>query len=384
MCSGRVDLEFILRAFMNGQDGVMIGGCKLDECNYVTHGNYDALANTYICKKLLQYIGLNPDRLAIQFMSGADGNLLAEVCTDFVKQIRGMGRIGEAEDIAPEEMKLRLEAVSKMVPYIRLVERERMRQPLKTREAYHQFYTSETFEKLFRDLIADKLDVALMTALLREKPRTTPELAQKLRLSPSEVSRHLNAAAKQGLVSFDEKQNIIAAAYYPPDADEAAVSDVRSRVRPAALDNAKVDQIIEQHKGMPGALIHVLMEVQSENRWLPKEILDRISRQLAVPLRRVMQIASFYKTFSLTPKGRHEVHVCMGTACHLRGATDLLGKVQELIGVRPGEVDADANFSLDTGNCLGCCTLGPEIIVDGKHYGRTTPDEAESVLKNYS
>ncbi len=73
MCSGRVDLEFILRAFSNGQDGVFIGGCKLDECNYVTHGNYDALANTYITKRILEHIGLNPERLRIEFMTGADG-----------------------------------------------------------------------------------------------------------------------------------------------------------------------------------------------------------------------------------------------------------------------------------------------------------------------
>ena len=86
MCSGRVDLEFILRAFLNGQDGVFIGGCRLDECNYVTHGNYDALSNTYLCKKIMEHIGLNPERLRIEFMSGADGNLLAEVTDDFTRR----------------------------------------------------------------------------------------------------------------------------------------------------------------------------------------------------------------------------------------------------------------------------------------------------------
>src|SRR5210317_1513045 len=83
MCSGRVDLEFIFRAFSNGQDGVFIGGCRLDECNYITHGNYDALSNVHLCKKIMKTIGLNPERLRIEFMSGAEGNRLAEVTNDF-------------------------------------------------------------------------------------------------------------------------------------------------------------------------------------------------------------------------------------------------------------------------------------------------------------
>nr|WP_300464429.1 NAD(P)H-dependent oxidoreductase subunit E [Desulfobacula sp.] len=141
---------------------------------------------------------------------------------------------------------------------------------------------------------------------------------------------------------------------------------------------------MHEHQGKPGSLIHVLMEIQSENHWLSKEILDRISEKLDVPLSRVMQIATFYKTFSLSPKGRHEVHVCTGTSCHLRGASHLMESVQDLMGIRPGETDSDAKFSLGNGNCLGCCSLGPEIIVDGKHHGRVTPAMAEEVLKNYA
>jgi NADH-quinone oxidoreductase subunit E len=126
------------------------------------------------------------------------------------------------------------------------------------------------------------------------------------------------------------------------------------------------------------------MDVQSENQWLPKEILSTISRKLEVPLSRVIQIASFYKTFRLTPKGRHEIHVCNGTSCHLRGSDRLLDSVQELIGIRPGEMDADSNFSLETGSCQGCCTLGPEIIIDGQHHGRISPDKAQDILKNFA
>ena len=124
MCSGRVDLEFILRAFSNGQDGVFIGGCKLDECNYVTHGNYDALANTYLAKRILKHVGLNPDRLRTEFMSGADGNLLAEYTDDFVRQIKELGPIGKAEGLDKDAVKFKLAAVRKLIPYLRLLDRK--------------------------------------------------------------------------------------------------------------------------------------------------------------------------------------------------------------------------------------------------------------------
>lgn len=149
------------------------------------------------------------------------------------------------------------------------------------------------------------------------------------------------------------------------------------------MDNEKIDQIINAHQGKPSSLIMVLMELQSLNGWLPKEVLNKVSEKLTVPLTRVMQIATFYKTFSLIPKGRNEVHVCMGSSCHSRGSVDLMDKVQDLIGIRPGETDSESKFSLESGNCLGCCNLGPEIVINGKHHARLTPDQAEDVLKNY-
>jgi NADH-quinone oxidoreductase subunit E len=149
------------------------------------------------------------------------------------------------------------------------------------------------------------------------------------------------------------------------------------------MPDDKIDQIIEKHRGNPGALIHVLMEIQHEHRWLPREVMRRVAAALGVPFSRVMQIATLYKTFSLTPKGRHEVHVCTGMSCHLRGAPELLEAVQRAIGIKPGETDSDAKFSLELGSCLGSCSLGPEIIVDGTHHGRMTPAKVEDVLKQY-
>ena len=149
------------------------------------------------------------------------------------------------------------------------------------------------------------------------------------------------------------------------------------------MDSDKLEKIIDKYPRKASSLIHVLMDIQSENHWLPKEVLDKVSEQLEVPLSRVMQIATFYKTFSLIPKGRHEVHVCSGSSCYVRGSAGLLKKVQDLTGISPGETDSDSRFSLETGACLGCCNLGPEIIIDGKHHGRVTPDKAQDVLKEY-
>ena len=145
----------------------------------------------------------------------------------------------------------------------------------------------------------------------------------------------------------------------------------------------KIDRIIDKHRGKPGSLIHALMEIQHEHRWLPKEVLRRVAEALTVPFSRVMQIATMYKTFSLTPRGRHEVHVCTGMSCHLKGAAKVLETVERVTGIKPGETDAESRFSLERGSCLGTCSLGPEIVVDGKHHGRMTPDKAEDVLKRY-
>src|SRR4030067_3405063 len=117
------------------------------------------------------------------------------------------------------------------------------------------------------------------------------------------------------------------------------------------MDNNKIEQIINKYQGDASSLIQILLEIQKENRWLPKEALEKVSRKLQVPLNRIQHIVTFYKAFSLVPKGRHEIHVCTGTACHVRGAPRLLASVQDLIGIKPGETDQDLKFSLETVNC---------------------------------
>ena len=148
------------------------------------------------------------------------------------------------------------------------------------------------------------------------------------------------------------------------------------------MNNERIDQIIDNHHGEASSLIQVLLEIQRENRWLPKEMLTRVSEKLEVPLRRIQHIATFYKAFSLSPKGRHEVHICMGTACHVRGAGRVLEKVESETGIKPGETDLDLKFSLETVNCLGCCALGPVMEIDGTTHGRLSAADTTDVLKS--
>ncbi len=203
MCSGRVDLEFILRAFSNRADGVLIGGCRLNECNYITHGNYDALGNVFLCKKIMEHIGLDPERLRIEFMSSSDGLRLAEVSNAFVKQVKEIGPLGQSEGIEANVLKLKLEAATQLVPYIKLVEREKLRAPFKSEAEYHRFFTSDEVDRLIRELIIDKLSVSQILLHLKQSPLSTGEIAELVGLTPSEVSRHMKSSSRQGLVRYD-------------------------------------------------------------------------------------------------------------------------------------------------------------------------------------
>jgi len=150
------------------------------------------------------------------------------------------------------------------------------------------------------------------------------------------------------------------------------------------MDNGKVDRILEKYPNDAGCLIQVLLEIQRENRWLSREALEKVCKKLNVPMNRIQHIVTFYKAFSLIPKGRHEIHVCTGTACHVRGAPRLLDAVQDFTGIHPGETDPDLKFSLETVGCVGCCALGPVMVIDGDYHGKMAPAKSEAVLKNYA
>jgi coenzyme F420-reducing hydrogenase delta subunit/Fe-S-cluster-containing hydrogenase component 2 len=158
MCSGRVDLEFVLRAFSNGMDGVLIGGCRLNECNYITHGNYDALNMVLLCRKIMEHIGLNPERLRIEFMSSAEGILFAEVMSKFGNKVKELGPFGKGEGIDQNELKSKLAEITKLVPYIKVVKNEKLASRLENPEEYDKLFTKDEIDKLFSEVISYYID----------------------------------------------------------------------------------------------------------------------------------------------------------------------------------------------------------------------------------
>lgn len=212
MCSSRVDLLHILRAFTNGIDGIFIGGCHLCDCHYVTHGNFNAFSMVQVCRKLLERIGIYPERLRLEWVSAGEGIRFANFMNEYSAEVTKLGPLGKAEGIDDKALAFKLEAVKKLIPYIKLVLTRRLLVPVRTEEAYHKFFNSDEFERLFEELIADKLAISLITSLLREKSLSTSEIADSLGLSPSEVARHMIGSSRQGLVRYDVKNKCYALA----------------------------------------------------------------------------------------------------------------------------------------------------------------------------
>jgi F420-non-reducing hydrogenase iron-sulfur subunit len=158
MCTGRVDMEFVLRAFADGMDGVFVGGCKLNECNYITHGNYQALNMVLLFKRIMDHVGLNPDRLRIEFMSAGDGIRFAEVVNDFVKKVKEIGPLGKAEGISESDLKTRLAEVDKLIPYIKVLKNEKIGTRLLKREDEANFFTRDEVEEIFNDVVSYYID----------------------------------------------------------------------------------------------------------------------------------------------------------------------------------------------------------------------------------
>lgn len=203
MCSARVDMFHILRAFSNGQDGVFIGGCHLCDCHYVTNGNFNAFSMVQVFRKILKHIGIYPERLRIEWVSAGEGIRFANFMNEYSSELTKLGPLGKAEGLDHKTLAFKLEAVKRILPYVKLVLTQRLHVSDRTEEAYHRFFNSDEFDRLFDELIADKLAISLIASLLREKSLSKGEIADSLGLSPSEVARHINGSAKQGLVRYD-------------------------------------------------------------------------------------------------------------------------------------------------------------------------------------
>jgi len=145
----------------------------------------------------------------------------------------------------------------------------------------------------------------------------------------------------------------------------------------------QITDILSRYQSDPGSIIAILQDVQEEFSYLPPPALKLISRELSVPLSRILSLATFYKAFSLAPKGKHPVHVCLGTACHVRGAQLVLEKFERDLGIKAGETSADGQFSLDAVRCVGCCGLAPVVMVGEDVHGKVSSAKIAGLLKKY-
>jgi NADH-quinone oxidoreductase subunit E len=149
-------------------------------------------------------------------------------------------------------------------------------------------------------------------------------------------------------------------------------------------DLGDVERILDKYQSDKSALIQILLDIQEQNHWLPRPALMWVAERLGVPWTQIYHIATFYKSFSLTPTGRHKVQVCLGTACQVRGGPRLLDKVKDVLRIEPGETDQKQKFSLSTVNCLGCCALGPVVAVDKDYYSNPSVEELKEIVASYS
>ena len=147
---------------------------------------------------------------------------------------------------------------------------------------------------------------------------------------------------------------------------------------------SKAKQVLQKHQHDKSLLVDILQDIQAEVGYLPKEVLQETSEGLGVPLSRVYSVATFFKAFSLTPRGRHLINVCLGTACHVRGAAKVMEKIEQELKITRGQTTKDLKFTLETVNCVGACALGPMVIIGEDYHGEMTPEGIVSMLKEYN
>jgi NADH-quinone oxidoreductase subunit E len=155
---------------------------------------------------------------------------------------------------------------------------------------------------------------------------------------------------------------------------------VRAKSKPT---KQKVKLTLDRYQRDPGMLVSVLQDIQAEYNYLPKEALVQVSQGLDIPLTQVYSVASFFKAFSLKPRGRHLINVCLGTACHVRGAVRILEEIERELGINPGETTKDLKYTLERVNCVGACALGPIVIVDGNYSGQMKSNKVKPLLESY-
>jgi NADH-quinone oxidoreductase subunit E len=146
---------------------------------------------------------------------------------------------------------------------------------------------------------------------------------------------------------------------------------------------AKIDKIVKKYNYESSMLVSILQDTQTEIGYLPKEALIDLHIILDVPLSQVYSVATFFKAFSLIPRGRHQISVCTGTACHVRGSESILETFERELNIKAGESDKELDFTLETVNCVGACALGPIVIIDGKYHGEMRNESVKPLIDEY-
>lgn len=147
------------------------------------------------------------------------------------------------------------------------------------------------------------------------------------------------------------------------------------------MEKAKVDQIIDRYNADASSLLAIMQDVQDELRYLPREAMKQISERLDIPMTHVYQMATFFESFHLNPRGKHICTVCMGTACHVRGAPKLVDQLERDLKIKSGQTTEDLNFTIEEVNCVGACALGPLVIIDGEYHGNMTSNSLSKVVE---
>jgi len=150
------------------------------------------------------------------------------------------------------------------------------------------------------------------------------------------------------------------------------------------MTQQEIDAIVDRHQAKQSAILAILQDIQTKERYLPKETLDYVSLKMQLPLTKIFRIATFYNALSLKPRGRHTIDVCLGTACHVRGGSRIMEKLKRDLGVAVGETTKDQRFTLESVRCLGCCSLAPVMVVDQEVHGRLSQEKISGLLKKFA
>jgi NADH-quinone oxidoreductase subunit E len=149
------------------------------------------------------------------------------------------------------------------------------------------------------------------------------------------------------------------------------------------MESSEIDTIIKQYKGNESAILAILQDIQAQEKFLPKEVLEEVSQKMHIPMTQIFRIATFYNALSIKPRGRHKVEVCLGTACHVRGGNKIIDKLSRDLRIQVGETTKDKRFTLESVRCVGCCSLGPVAVIDGNVFGRLTQEKVSGLLKEF-